>query len=89
MSQPKNCAHCGAEAELRDDGDWQVMEGNMNWWIACNECGVMAGGYWTAEEALADWDSRVKQECTHPGYKFEKHGRCCHKCGEFITDFGD
>ena len=26
--------------------------------------------------------------CKHKGWSFNKHGRCCHTCGEFMIDFG-
>lgn len=28
-------------------------------------------------------------ECTHQDYNFKDHGRCCHRCGEVLNDFGD
>lgn len=30
-----------------------------------------------------------KEPCTHEGYNFKDHGRCCPHCSEFLTDFGD
>lgn len=27
--------------------------------------------------------------CAHEGYSFKVHGRCCPKCGVFLTDWGD
>ena len=27
--------------------------------------------------------------CDHPGYSFDKHGRCCPTCNDLIVDFGD
>ena len=28
-------------------------------------------------------------KCSHEGYSFKEHGRCCLNCGELLTDFGD
>lgn len=30
-----------------------------------------------------------KADCDHAGYAFDRHGRCCFKCGTVVTDFGD
>jgi len=38
-------------------------------------------------EALAR--RRIQEVCTHEGWSFKKHGRCCFKCGTFMVDFGD
>lgn len=36
------------------------------------------------------WFPRSRQDaCDHKGYSFEKHGRCCFKCGVFMVDWGD
>lgn len=33
--------------------------------------------------------STTTAACQHEGWTFKTHGRCCHKCGKFLVDFGD
>jgi hypothetical protein len=37
---------------------------------------------WKSEQA-------TQLTCDHADWSFEKHGRCCFKCGAFVVDFGD
>ena len=38
-------------------------------------------------EALARRE--IQNTCTHEGWNFKEHGRCCFKCGTFMVDWGD
>lgn len=38
---------------------------------------------------IAQKQPSSKADCDHAGYRFDLHGRCCFKCGTFVTDFGD
>jgi hypothetical protein len=31
----------------------------------------------------------TEQSCTHEGWSFAEHGRCCGTCGTLLVDFGD
>lgn len=31
----------------------------------------------------------LQKTCTHSGWNFAEHGRCCWTCGTFMVDFGD
>lgn len=42
----------------------------------------------TIEEFIAAIKD-AEQPCTHAGYNFTEHGRCCPHCSAFVTDFGD
>lgn len=57
----KPCPHCGEAAEVRDDGEYPTMEGNMNWWIQCVDCAAIMGGFWTRQEAVDGWNARADQ----------------------------
>lgn len=37
----------------------------------------------------ADVRRAMLRPCTHEGYSFKQHGRCCHQCGAFMVDWGD
>ena len=39
--------------------------------------------------SIAVWSKENPGDCLHEGWSFEKHGRCCCKCGKFLMDFGD
>lgn len=41
---------------------------------------------YAAEEAAR---RKLQDSCAHVDWNFQKHGRCCHKCGAFMVDFGD
>ena len=58
------------------------------------QCGLYAApdsvlwnmAYEAIEKAIEKAEAR---KCSHEGYSFKEHGRCCPHCGEFLTDFGD
>ena len=54
---------------------------------------TIGGGLTVAQVSALQERNRQEKElqktCTHEGYSFEKHGRCCFKCGVFMVDWGD
>lgn len=75
--------------EVGDDG-WGVIIGVSK----CRRCGKVAASddFRDAQEyelTIHKVPRRKSEKCVHEGWSFNEHGRRCHKCGEFLVDFGD
>lgn len=42
---------------------------------------------WAIEQARER--AELQRVCTHDGWNWKQHGRCCFTCGAFVVDFGD
>lgn len=73
LDEIKKCPFCGGTGMLRDDGseypeiDLETgayvdmnIEGGDVLWCECEECGAIAESAGTPEEAIANWNRRVK-----------------------------
>jgi len=54
---------------------------------------TIGGGLTAAQVSALQERNRQEKElqktCTHEGWNFKEHGRCCFKCGTFMVDWGD
>lgn len=53
------CPCCGAEAEHRDDGEEETMEGTMTHYVVCTRCTIQTGAFWDSYPAAVEWNDRT------------------------------
>lgn len=56
----KPCPFCGHSASLRDDSDYATMDGDLPYWVDCDDCEASVEGFWTADDAMESWNKRAK-----------------------------
>lgn len=90
MSQPKLTKPVTITLHPRDDGGIRVSSDELRGLIlsGADRAGVM-GAILPAVAALHEYAAERGSWCTHDGYTFEAHGRCCPHCGVTLTDWGD
>ncbi len=65
-----------------------------NWVAVQFDDRAIGQGYGWYDFSRASFDMRpypfeTEAKCDHVGYSFDRHGRCCFRCGTFMVDPGD